>query len=140
MKCIKRTASVFLCTLMIISAITAGAQAKSVKNCVKSISLKKKAVITIPANKKTALREYTVLSKESIAEMTTDYSPGSSLHYGYGLMIPSDGIWMHEGSIDTYLTHELTVPEKKYNLFIATNSTEYQKLSELSQFVKDKTL
>ena len=87
----------------------------------------------------TSLREHTVLSKEILDEMTTDYSPDSSLHYGYGFIVGSDGSISHEGEIDSYFTHEFTVQGEKYNLFIATNRSQYQKMSELASYIKYKT-
>lgn len=86
-----------------------------------------------------SLREHTILSEESIAEMTTDHSPTSSLHYGYGIVLLDDGVWMHEGEIDTYLTHMLTAPAEKYNLFISTNSNDHQDLNALAKYVQETT-
>lgn len=87
----------------------------------------------------TFLRDHTVLSEKEIKEMTTDYSENKGIHYGYGFMIESDGDFGHEGAIDSYLTHEFTSPKEKYNLFIATNNDNYNKLSSLAQFVKKST-
>lgn len=85
------------------------------------------------------LREHTVLSKDIIKEMTTDYSPDCELHYGYGFCVGSNNTFWHEGEIDSYLTHEFTSPNEKYNLFISTNRYKYQKLSELAAFIKAGT-
>lgn len=76
----------------------------------------------------TSLRENTLLSEESIKEMTTDYAPDSMLHYGYGLVIDTEGVWYHEGKVDSYTSYAYTVPESGYNYFAVSNAsggTEY---------------
>lgn len=87
----------------------------------------------------TSLREHTVLSEETVKEMTADYSPDGSLHYGYGFCIGSNNTFWHDGEIDSYLTHEFTAPDDRYNLFISTNRYKHQKLSDLASFIKSKT-
>ena len=87
----------------------------------------------------TSLRRHTLLSEKSINEMTTDYSQGSGISYGYGFMFDSKDMWTHEGSIDSYLTYELIAPKKGYNVFISTNRDDYNKLKQLSEFVKNNT-
>lgn len=87
----------------------------------------------------TSLRRHTLLSEESINEMTTDYSQGSGIKYGYGFMFDSKETWNHEGSIDSYLTYELIAPKKGYNVFVSTNRDDYNIFKQLSVFVKNNT-
>lgn len=68
----------------------------------------------------TSLREYTVLTKESVKEMTTDYNPLAD-HYGYGVQITSDGACWHVGALDYYASYSYTIPKKGYNFFAVTN-------------------
>lgn len=78
----------------------------------------------------TSLRENTILSEESIKEMTTNHSPDSVLHYGYGFVIDTDGVWYHNGRVDSYTSYAYTVPEEGYNYFAVSNAnsdTEYFK-------------
>ncbi|MBR1749269.1 MAG: Ig-like domain-containing protein [Ruminococcus sp.] len=63
MKKSKRIISVFLCVLVACSAFAISAQAKTAKNYVKSISVTKKASLTIPANKKTVAKSFKVTVK-----------------------------------------------------------------------------
>ena len=65
MKSIKKSLSVFLCVLLACSALGTGAQAKTAKKYVKSISIAKKATVTIPADKKTAVKSFKVTVKVS---------------------------------------------------------------------------
>ncbi|MBQ9743185.1 MAG: serine hydrolase [Ruminococcus sp.] len=67
----------------------------------------------------TSLREYTVLSKESVAEMTTNYSKSDG--YGYGIRVQDDGGLCHDGAVVTYLSFTLTYPEDGFNIFAVTN-------------------
>lgn len=83
----------------------------------------------------TSLREHTVLSEDSVNEMTTDYSPQSG-HYGYGLFISSDGAWWHAGAVDSYLTHMYTVPAEGYNLFASTNKMDLDKMNTVTLRIK----
>ena len=72
----------------------------------------------------TSLREYTILSKESVAEMATDYSPGNLDNYGYGVFLTDDaGIW-HGGFLNSYVSVVITYPENGYNVLLFTNNTE----------------
>lgn len=72
----------------------------------------------------TSLREHTILSKESIAEMATDYSPENFDNYGYGVFLTDDaGIW-HGGFLNSYVSIVITYPEKGYNVLLFTNNTE----------------
>ena len=63
MKQFKKFISVFLCAVLCCSVFAVSAQAKTVKKYVKSISLAKKATITIPANKKSITKKYKVTVK-----------------------------------------------------------------------------
>lgn len=67
----------------------------------------------------TSLREETLLSKASYAEMKQDYSPGNG--YGYGLMVNFSGGVGHTGMIASYTSFAYTNAEKGYNLFAVTN-------------------
>lgn len=62
-----------------------------------------------------SLRDNTILTRSSITEMTTDYSP--SVGYGYGFIVMPDGGIGHNGSIDTCASYVFTVPEEGYNFF-----------------------
>ncbi len=63
MKGFKRVISIILCAVLCCSAFVMSAQAKSTKKYVKSISVKKKATVTIPADKKTASKTFKVTVK-----------------------------------------------------------------------------
>lgn len=65
MKGFKRIISIILCAALCCSAFVMSAQAKSTKKYVKSISVKKKATVTIPADKKTASKTFKVTVKVS---------------------------------------------------------------------------
>lgn len=70
----------------------------------------------------TSLRECTILSKESITEMTTNYSPSEG--YGYGIGVFDDGGLFHNGGIVSYLSVVLTYPENNFNVFVVSNEYE----------------
>ena len=59
---LKRVISVFLAVL-ICSTLGVSVQAKSAKKYVKTLKVKSKATITIPADKKTVTKSYTVKVK-----------------------------------------------------------------------------
>lgn len=59
----KKIISVILCAVIVCSTFIVGVQAKSKKKYVKSISIKKKASITIPASKKSITKTYKVTVK-----------------------------------------------------------------------------
>jgi hypothetical protein len=65
MKNLKKLVSVFLCAALCVSAFAICAQAKSAKKYVKSISVVKKATITIPDKKSTTAKSYAVTVKVS---------------------------------------------------------------------------
>jgi len=70
-----------------------------------------------------SLYDCSLLTKESIKEMTTggDANP----NYGYGISRYNDGSLMHTGSVGTYLSIAFTDPGYGYNLFIATNQSAF---------------
>ena len=70
----------------------------------------------------TSLRENTVLSKESVEEMTTNHSPDAMLQYGYGFMVDTDDVWYHEGMVDSYISYIYTVPKDGFNYFAVSNT------------------
>ena len=57
MRKLKQFISIILCAVLCCSAFALSAQAKTAKKYVKSISVAKKATITIPANKKTVTKK-----------------------------------------------------------------------------------
>lgn len=63
MKSIKRTISVFLCVILACSAFGVCAQAKTTKKYVKSISIAKKATMSLSADKKNTSKNYKVTVK-----------------------------------------------------------------------------
>lgn len=69
----------------------------------------------------TSLREQTLLSDASYAEMTANYSPDGG-SYGYGLMVDymGDGIG-HTGMIASYTSFAYTNPDNGCNFFAVTN-------------------
>ena len=71
----------------------------------------------------TSLRENKLISAESFAEMTTNYSEEGSVGYGYGLMLPNSGGAMHTGRIATYSSAAYTNEKYGYNLFAVTNNS-----------------
>ena len=68
----------------------------------------------------TSFRNYKVLSKKSVKEMTKDYNPDSS-HYGYGVHVAKNGGVWHVGSLDYYAAYSFTIPDKGYNFFAVSN-------------------
>ena len=70
----------------------------------------------------TSLRKNTILSEESIKEMTTDYSPDTMMHYGYGFVTDKEGVWYHEGRVDAYTSYVYTVPDNEYNYIAFSNA------------------
>lgn len=76
----------------------------------------------------TSLRECTILSAESIAEMTTNHSPNSADGYGYGIGVLKDGTLTHNGAAASYVCVGSTNPENEFNLFVITNDfVKYEK-------------
>ena len=63
MKKAKQLISVILCAMLVCSVFVISAQAKDKRNYVKSISIKKKATVTIPANKKKVTKSFKVSVK-----------------------------------------------------------------------------
>ncbi len=62
-KQLKRTLRVLLCAVLCCSAFALSVNAKTTKKYVKSISVAKKATVTIPADKKTVTKSYKVTVK-----------------------------------------------------------------------------
>ncbi|MBQ3987773.1 MAG: beta-lactamase family protein [Ruminococcus sp.] len=69
----------------------------------------------------TALRQKTLLSEESYAEMTQDYSPNDG-RYGYGLMLHMPNGVGHTGMLSAYTSLAYTRPDKGYNFFAVSNN------------------
>lgn len=69
----------------------------------------------------TALRQKTLLSEESYAEMTQDYSPHDG-KYGYGLMLHMPNGVGHTGMLSAYTSLAYTRPDKGYNFFAVSNN------------------
>ena len=63
MKKTKQILSVLLCVILTCSVFVISAQAKDTRKYVKSVTVKKKATVTIPASKKTAVKTYKVKVK-----------------------------------------------------------------------------
>ncbi len=79
----------------------------------------------------TSLREHTILSEESITEMTTNYSPTSPSGYGYGIGVLSDGTLTHNGLATTYVSVSSTNFNNKLNVFVISNNFEYEESTVL---------
>ena len=76
------------------------------------------------------LSDGTVVTKDSFEEMSANYSPDSSMRYGYGLMgMAYDGIG-HDGSIGTYSALDYINTENGLRLFIASNKASTQSFIE----------
>lgn len=69
----------------------------------------------------TALRQKTLLSEESYAEITQDYSPDDG-KYGYGLMLHMPNGIGHTGMLSAYTSLAYTRPDKGYNFFAVSNN------------------
>lgn len=65
-----------------------------------------------------------LISEESFAEMTTNYSPDSPSGYGYGLELSYRGGVSHTGRIGTYTAIDYINAEQGYHLFAVTNKTD----------------
>ena len=72
----------------------------------------------------TAVRENTLIAKDVLEEMITDYSPDSEGAYGYGFMPNMNGGIGHAGSIATYESFEFMDFENKCNLIVITNDVD----------------
>lgn len=86
----------------------------------------------------TSFKEGTILSEESITEMTTDYSFG--VGYGYGISIHDDGALTHGGMIQSYYSLPRTYTQDGFNVFVATNylQTQMDFASNIVDAVSDK--
>ncbi len=67
----------------------------------------------------TSLREYTILSEESVSEMATSYTPSEG--YGYGIGVWGDGGLFYNGGIVSYLSVLFTYPKYNFNVFVVSN-------------------
>ena len=74
----------------------------------------------------TSLREHTILTEESIAEMTTNYSPNNDYYYGYGygVCLTEDGGIYHGGDVTSYSSMAITYFEDNYNVIFFTNEAD----------------
>lgn len=72
----------------------------------------------------TALTSGKVVSEESFKEMTTNYSPDSGSHYGYGLTGLSENSFGHTGGIGDYVSVNYFNRENGYNIFAATTKSQ----------------
>ncbi len=80
-----------------------------------------------------SLRENTILTKESVKEMSTDYNKDAE-HYGYGVkVIANDGAIWHVGALDYYASFTYTIPSKGYN-FVAVNNDKKSMNSDIYTF------
>lgn len=77
----------------------------------------------------TSLRKHTILSEESIKEMTANYSQNTG--YGYGIGILSDGTLSHNGNIGTYVCVASTNIERELNVFVISNNFVYEESAVL---------
>lgn|GEM_PF-1121790 len=78
----------------------------------------------------TSLHSYTILSKESVSEMSTPVSG-----YGYGIGADKDGCLSHTGAIAAYMSFNYINPAIGYHLFTSSTFTDYNKaLSLLGTF------
>lgn len=84
----------------------------------------------------TSLKECTLISKESISEMTMDYSKG--VGYGYGIRLQDDGALFHDGAIVSYLSFVFTYPDDNFNVFGVTNDIN-NKGNQLANLVFEVT-
>lgn len=67
-----------------------------------------------------------LVSKESYAEMTTNYSNDNAYAYGYALQGAYSSGWSHTGRIGTYTAYDYMNPQEGYNLFAVTNKDNMQ--------------
>ena len=67
-----------------------------------------------------------LVSKESYAEMTTDYSPDNGYAYGYALQGAYASGWGHSGRIGSYTAYDYINSQEGYNLVALTNKDNQQ--------------
>lgn len=85
----------------------------------------------------TSLRECTLISEDSMKEMTTvcskntEYTNGVSVGYGCCLKITRDNGVGHTGFIVTYASGVLSYFEDEFNVFLVTNDEENIKIATL---------
>ena len=84
----------------------------------------------------TALREATLISKDSLDKMTEHhYDAGGGMAYGYGVMLDSSGGIFHYGDILSYASAAYTNTETGLNIFAVSNNSEtlFGSMSEFEQ-------
>lgn len=88
-------------------------------------------VITAPDMEKwmTGLSNGKLISKESYAEMTANYSPDNGSAYGYALEGAYGSGVSHSGRIGTYTAYDYINVDEGYNLFAVTNKVNMQLMS-----------
>ncbi len=84
-------------------------------------------------------KECSILTEESIDEMTTAYT--RSTGYGYGIGVMEDGGLMYTGGIVSYLSIMRIYPEEGVNVFAVTNDMEIDiiVLDDLVTEITEKT-
>ena len=87
-----------------------------------------------------SFRKHTLLTEESVKEMSQDYSPEDEYYYGYGINPDGEGGLFHTGFFSTYYAVDYTNPEEEINLFAVTNDNKSMKadLTELCFKLLDK--
>ncbi len=85
----------------------------------------------------TGLRSGKIISKESLQEMTADYSPDMGENYGYAL----EGMYKkgkgHSGRIGNYISLDYFNDEYGYNLFVSTSNAYTNKMLEMPKQLMD---
>ena len=74
----------------------------------------------------TSLHTYTILSKESVSEMSTPVSG-----YGYGVGADKDGCLSHTGAIAAYMSFNYINPAIGYHLFTSSTFADYNKAQSM---------
>lgn len=70
----------------------------------------------------TSFEGNSLLSKESIAQMTSDYcTPDDGTSYGFGVVPESGGGFSHSGYFTSYCAFVYTNPKNRYSFFAVTN-------------------
>ena len=84
--------------------------------------------------------KHTLLTEESVQEMSQDYSPEEEYYYGYGINPDGEGGLFHTGFFSTYYAVDYTNPDEHINLFAVTNDETKMKsdLAELCYRLIDR--